>query len=188
MLSLALLTVLFYATHSALAAPAMKRWGQRWLGRAHHYRLFYSLVSTVQFSAVALVWWRLPKAELFQAGAVTTAVGGLFIAAGTLIIGAAVGRFGVAGFLGLRPERDTGLVRTGLHHWVRHPIYSGIVLALIGWCLLSPCWPTLLVAGLTALYLPIGIHLEERKLIAAFGDAYRRYRREVPALLPKLHG
>jgi protein-S-isoprenylcysteine O-methyltransferase Ste14 len=36
-------------------------------------------------------------------------------------------------------------------------------------------------------YLPIGIHLEERKLIATFGEAYRRYRGEVPALWPRWH-
>ena len=43
------------------------------------------------------------------------------------------------------------------------------------------------MVGITFVYLPIGIALEERKLIAAFGEEYRRYRREVPALIPHLH-
>ena len=31
----------------------------------------------------------------------------------------------------------------------------------------------------------VGAWLEERKLLTEFGDAYRRYRREVPALMPR---
>jgi methanethiol S-methyltransferase len=44
----------------------------------------------------------------------------------------------------------------------------------------------MLAVGITFLYLPIGIHLEEGKLIAVFGEEYRKYREEVPALIPKL--
>ena len=33
-------------------------------------------------------------------------------------------------------------------------------------------------------YLVIGMRLEERKLLARYGDAYRRYRDAVPALIP----
>jgi protein-S-isoprenylcysteine O-methyltransferase Ste14 len=38
-------------------------------------------------------------------------------------------------------------------------------------------------AGLSA-YVWIGVTLEERALLATFGDDYRRYQREVPKLLP----
>ena len=88
-------------------------------------------------------------------------------------------------FLGFTPELPGTLVRTGLHGRVRHPIYSGVLLSLVGGLCLSPNWPTVLSILITLLYLPFGIHLEELKLIAVHGDAYRRYREEVPALVPR---
>jgi protein-S-isoprenylcysteine O-methyltransferase Ste14 len=56
----------------------------------------------------------------------------------------------------------------------------------VGWLLMDGHDTALLVVGITFVYLPIGIALEERKLIAAFGEDYVRYRREVPALFPRL--
>lgn len=35
------------------------------------------------------------------------------------------------------------------------------------------------------LYFLIGISLEERKLVAKFGDAYQAYREEIPRLIPR---
>jgi protein-S-isoprenylcysteine O-methyltransferase Ste14 len=112
----------------------------------------------------------------------------MLLMVGALLATAAVNRFGAAGFVGLQPEGSGPLVRDGLHGRVRHPIYSGLILVLLGWILLYPTLPTLVVCGLMLLYLPIGIHLEECKLIATHGAAYRSYRREVPALFPRLGG
>ncbi|MFT6214861.1 MAG: protein-S-isoprenylcysteine O-methyltransferase Ste14 [Roseivirga sp.] len=37
------------------------------------------------------------------------------------------------------------------------------------------------------IYLPIGIYLEEKKLIQTYGKAYIKYKEEVPALIPKIN-
>ena len=42
----------------------------------------------------------------------------------------------------------------------------------------------LLFAAATTGYILIGIHLEERDLIALFGDQYHRYREQVSMLIP----
>ena len=44
----------------------------------------------------------------------------------------------------------------------------------------------LLFAAVTTAYIFVGIYLEERDLVAMFGDEYRRYRDRVAMLMPRL--
>ncbi|MBX2980329.1 MAG: isoprenylcysteine carboxylmethyltransferase family protein [Flavobacteriales bacterium] len=186
MLTLGLTTLLFYALHSLLAWTGVKQWAARRLGLARWYRLAYSLLSTLLALAVVLAYMDTPRPHLWQASVASTVIGFALLITGALLASAAILRFGGAGFIGLVPEPEGELVRSGLHAQVRHPIYSGIILSCIGWLLLAPNAATLLVVGITFLYLPVGIHLEEHKLIARFGYAYRTYKREVPSVMPRL--
>lgn len=187
MVQLVLSTVVFCALHSLLALDSVKRKVTAWPGTKRWYRLAYSVLSSLLLGWVVLAYldadthgpfWLLPLWLKVLAWAA--------VVSGAALAGMAVMRFGAAGFLGLVPEQSTGLVRTGMHGRMRHPIYTGIILAMVGWVLLHAIPATLVVVSILAIYLPIGIHLEERKLIAAFGEDYRRYRREVPALFPRL--
>jgi len=185
---LALSLIVFYALHSVLAWTGVKRWAAARLGLDRWYRLGYTVVSVVLFAWVAVTFGVAPAGPvLFPPMPLLTVAGWLIVVGGGSLATVAVLRFGGAGFLGFRPERSTGLVRTGLHARMRHPIYTGIIAAAVGWLLLGATPASVLVVGITFLYLPIGIHLEERKLIAAFGEDYLRYRREVPALIPRWH-
>lgn len=69
-----------------------------------------------------------------------------------------------------------------LYRWVRHPIYSGIFLAV--WATPEMTMSHLLLAIGFTVYIVIGIAFEERDLVAWHGDAYREYRRKVGSIIP----
>lgn len=75
------------------------------------------------------------------------------------------------------------LVTSGPYHLVRHPIYSGILVAGIGTCVaLSWLWLTaVLLAGVYFVY---SATVEERFLTAQFPDRYPAYKRTTKMLVP----
>lgn len=76
------------------------------------------------------------------------------------------------------------IVRTGPYGLTRHPIYTGLLLAVIGTVLVRGTLVSLLGSILLAVGLALKIRQEERLLIEHFGDEYRAYQAEVPAVVP----
>ena len=83
-------------------------------------------------------------------------------------------------------KQDHSLTRSGPYRLARHPIYTGILLAVLGSAISEAEWRGYVALGLIALSFLHKIVVEERFLTAQFGDAYARYRAEVPALIPWL--
>jgi protein-S-isoprenylcysteine O-methyltransferase Ste14 len=81
-------------------------------------------------------------------------------------------------------KQDHELVREGPYRLVRHPIYTGLLLGLIGSAIARDEWRGVLAVVIAWLALWRKLQLEERWMIEQFGDAYRRFRAEVPALVP----
>jgi protein-S-isoprenylcysteine O-methyltransferase Ste14 len=81
--------------------------------------------------------------------------------------------------------RTEQLVVSGPQRYVRHPLYFGIIVIVLGWALVS-AYTFVLVASIAALlwFRLVLIPFEERELRALFGDQYTKYADDVPMLVP----
>ena len=76
------------------------------------------------------------------------------------------------------------LVMSGPYTLVRHPIYTGLLLALLGSTLALGDWRAVLAFALAAGALWRKLRVEERWMRQQFGDAYQAYSQRVAALIP----
>jgi protein-S-isoprenylcysteine O-methyltransferase Ste14 len=78
---------------------------------------------------------------------------------------------------------DHALVRTGPYRFVRHPIYSGLILAIAGSALEVGEWRAVIAIVLAIISLKYKSLLEEQKMRETFVE-YDEYRRTTAALIP----
>lgn len=84
------------------------------------------------------------------------------------------------------PEQGR-LVDHGIYRILRHPVYAAVQRVALGLALLNGNWFALTCAAFFALGLWGWVRLvEEKDLIARFGDSYLDYRKRVPAFWPRL--
>lgn len=76
------------------------------------------------------------------------------------------------------------LIRSGPYALVRHPIYSGLLLGFVGSGVARGEWRPVLAIAIVLVAPWRKLRPEKRWMIETFGDAYRCYRTEVPALIP----
>lgn len=78
------------------------------------------------------------------------------------------------------------LIRTGPYNRLRHPIYSGLDLAVVGSSLIIDHWRCVLGVSIIVLGFWIKAKREEAMLAGQFGDAFDEHRRFTGFLLPRL--
>jgi protein-S-isoprenylcysteine O-methyltransferase Ste14 len=81
-------------------------------------------------------------------------------------------------------KKDHELIQSGPYSLVRHPIYTGLLLALMGTTIVIGRWRALAALPLLLAGIVYKINVEERFMRAQFGDAHARYRAKVKALVP----
>jgi protein-S-isoprenylcysteine O-methyltransferase Ste14 len=81
-------------------------------------------------------------------------------------------------------KRDHELIVDGPYALVRHPIYTGILVALIGTALAVGEWRGALAIVLACVAFWRKLTIEEAVMRREFGEAYARYAERVPALVP----
>ncbi|MFL5636306.1 MAG: methyltransferase family protein [Gemmatimonadaceae bacterium] len=78
------------------------------------------------------------------------------------------------------------IIRSGPYGAVRHPIYSGLLLAVIGTAIVRGTRGSLVGVVLMGVAVVLKLRREERFLTEHLGAEYQSYQRDVPALIPRL--
>jgi len=85
-------------------------------------------------------------------------------------------------------KKDHKLVRTSVYKYIRHPAYSGSLIAHLGLGLCFASWLSISLSVLpyvvAALY---RMHVEEQALVDAFGDEYVVYANETKRLISGIY-
>ena len=80
---------------------------------------------------------------------------------------------------------DHQLVETGPYRFVRHPSYTGALLAFIGFALVLRNWASVLMISLPIAFAFLyRINVEEGALVEALGERYRAYIKRTKRLIP----
>ena len=191
---LCVLWVSWCAMHSLLIDVAViKAVKKHAPGLTRYYRLLYNGLSLVTFIPLIIVT-RIAEGPVivsWEGYAVLVRV--LLLAAALLLFKGGARKYDLHYFLGIK-QLQTGdehlllsdteeFTETGVFGITRHPWYLGSLLFI--WSMLAEYpLPVFLAVCIMSVYLVIGTILEERKIVARYGESYRRYRQRVSIFFP----
>jgi methanethiol S-methyltransferase len=189
LINAALLT-LFAVQHSTMARPWFKRMWTRIIPKEAE-RSTYVLLSSLALILLFALWqpiggvvWNVEQPVLRAVLYGLFAMGFLLVLISTFLIN----HFDLFGlrqvYLYLQGKEYTQL-QFGtpiLYRHVRHPLY-------LGWLLAFWATPTMTIAHLvfaiaTTAYIFLAIQFEEKDLLDAYGEDYKRYKQDVPMIVP----
>jgi hypothetical protein len=151
---------------------------------------WFYLASTLLFFGICYIGWiPLPwtvspqfRARMLALGSLLYFPGMLFVLWGRLALGR---NYFVSNGFGAQLFAGHQLVTSGPFAIVRHPMYTGLILAALGSLLIYPTWTTLLFASFAPM-ITVRARREETALSAEFGEQWQEYCKRVPAFLPWL--
>ncbi len=184
-----LLSLLFFIQHSGMIRTSFRDQLAHIIPR-HYHPSFYAIASGIVLTAVVLFWHPSQTVLYGVTGSLRLLVRVISVLA---VMGIswgvrALGKYDTFGldpiraYLRGRPLRSPNFVVRGPYLWVRHPLYF-FMLTLI-WSYPVVNSDRLLFNVLWTLWVVIGSYLEEKDLVAEFGEKYRHYQKTVPMLLP----
>lgn len=111
-------------------------------------------------------------------GAALTAAGVAFAIWARLSIGR-----NWSGVVTVKEEHE--LIQRGPYAWIRHPIYTGLILAMIGSALVIDRWAGVLAVCILAASFVFKSRIEEQFMRRTFGVQYEQYCTHTGAFLPR---
>ena len=185
-----ILLSVFALQHSIMARRGFKQWWTRFVPAVVERSTFVLFATAAlalllwQWQPIPAVIWQVETPVLANALTALSLIGWATVLAATFMINhfELFGLHQVIAHLAGREMPAPHFKTPGLYAVVRHPIYMGFIIAF--WATPMMTAGHLLFALVTTGYILVGIALEERDLIAQFGDDYRRYRQRVGMLIP----
>ncbi|MER3497608.1 MAG: hypothetical protein C4308_02680 [Chitinophagaceae bacterium] len=187
-ISLAAGWIIYCILHSVLASQWLKKLTVTVLkSQFVYYRLYYTLFALIGF--VPLMWFQftMPSPKLFTPTLFTKISGSALTLFGFFIMCICIRKYflQLSGLKSLiQEEKKDKLMITGIHRYVRHPLYVGTFVFIWGLLLLFPTVSLFITNVIITVYTLIGISFEEKKLEQQFGEAYRTYKSKTPMLIP----
>ena len=176
--------LIFAVSHSLLASKKLKLWVYKRGLKEPRYRLIYSMIGVL--STALWLWFvhTLPDAPLYDTEGLLRM--GLYLVQGLGLIIALAAFQPIDGlvFLGLRKAKasqDPFIVR-GIYRWVRHPMYVGAMLILLG--MPTQTFNGLCLSLVICMYFIVGSRYEEGRMLAEHAN-YANYQNKVGAFIPK---
>lgn len=120
-----------------------------------------------------------PRRGIAPAGAVLLGLGTGVISAGAIALGRNLTPFP-------KPSEPGQFVRRGIFSLIRHPVYTGVMLASIGWSQLWQSRPALFAALALVPFFAAKARREEYWLREKFPE-YAHYERQVNRFIPGIH-
>lgn len=85
-----------------------------------------------------------------------------------------------------KPSEKTKLVQHGIYRWLRHPLYTAVMTASVGWSLLRQSWPAFAFSLGLAAFLDAKARREELWLRHQFVE-YQEYEKRVRRFIPWIY-
>lgn len=185
----ALFSFLFFLQHSGMVRRSFKVRMTR-LVPDYSVNAIFSIASGLMLLLVVIGWQESSLVIVSATGAFWWTLRAVFVLALAGLVWGAIALQGIDA-LGLaqlrgRPDdhehRSNELVIRGPYRWVRHPLYLFVILMI--WSYPHLTLDRVLFNVVWTAWIVIGAWLEERDLVAEFGDDYSAYQQRVPMLIP----
>jgi methanethiol S-methyltransferase len=187
---LILLWSVYCILHSLMASSGFKQKLVSLLGtRFKYYRLFYTLFAFLFLVFILYYQFNIETSRAFESSYYTRLAGILVGISGLIIMITCIKKYfmSLSGLLSLVKETSYNtLIITGIHKYVRHPLYLGTFGFIWGAFLCYPFWTILIADTIITLYTLIAIRFEEDKLVKEYGNSYKEYQQRVPKLIPSI--
>jgi protein-S-isoprenylcysteine O-methyltransferase Ste14 len=185
------LVALFGLQHSVMARPGFKAVVTRVVPKPVE-RATYVLASSAAVVLMFVAWQPIPTVIWQTEGVVAIALqAGAFVGFGIVLYSTfLIDHFDLFGlrqvFLAWRgrPYTEKRFVTPQVYRFIRHPLYVGWMIAF--WSAPTLTFGHAVLASAMTAYIGIAIRYEERDLVAALGEPYRRWRAATPMFVPRV--